>query len=205
METKYKLFLVAVLLSVQKLSAVELSLPQLSGKEGQTIEIAVTTGDLTGLNVVSFQFELDGFNPQNIKVLGVITAGTLSAGFGSVSYRVSNQRLVLAGAGSVPLAGSGVLFKIEAKLLRESWQSLGFYTQGTNLLNEGLPAPTFTNGHLSIESKPRISVYPSETVLAIGDELSFSAWGGAPPYTWQTTSPQVATFGIDGLLKALKT
>ena len=50
----------------------------------------------------------------------------------------------------------------------------------------------------------RISVYPLETVLAIGDELSFSAWGGAPPYTWQTTSPQVATFGIDGLLKALK-
>ena len=78
------LTLLAMLLGVLSAApafAVAVSAVSTSGLAGQTVNVSINTASLTGLNVDSFQFQLN-YSPGVVTATNIITASTLSGAAG---------------------------------------------------------------------------------------------------------------------------
>jgi len=142
-------FLISFFLSLQISAQVQVSLPDLvySSPIGTIIEIPVSCGTLTGLNVIAYQFNI-AFND------GVLvpespyysTVGTLSSTNGwTVMANAGVQNQVSIGAfGSGALSGSGTLLKLIFRISSAN----GNTPLGLNsfYFNAGNPQVTLVNG-----------------------------------------------------------
>lgn len=157
---------------------------------------------LTGLNVTSFKLQFT-FSQYSLTIDSVITAGTISQGWGNAFYNKNNTgRLDIAAAGSTPLSGSGILLFIKVTALNGgSWFS--FTDTLNNYFNEGSPKMILNNGYFNISALPSISIYPYSGLLTVGETLQFQSSGGKAPYTWSVTNPAVAKIDSNGLLTSL--
>ncbi len=171
---------------------------------GESVYVPVyIDSSLTGQNVTSFNFEFS-FDDYYITIDSVITAGTLTDGWGSVAFNLTgSERFSVAGASSNDLSGTGVLFFLKVESVRQGGSWLRFASDGNNYFNEGSPGVVLDDGYISVSSPPSIDISPDGGVIAVGDTKDFNAYGGASPYTWGVTNPSIATINSDGTVTAL--
>ena len=124
-----------------------------SGLAGQTVDITLSTGNLTGLGIVSLQFDLTYF-ANRVTAVDVIEAGTSvgAAGWGDATFNVTSGKITVSHAGTTPLTGSGPLlvirFLVNPAQLAASSTPL---TLSNFVFNEGVPNDTTTNNTLTIQ------------------------------------------------------
>ncbi len=144
--------LILLLVTVQLNGQVLINLPDLnfSSPAGTTIEIPVTTENLSGLNVIAYQFVIE-FD-QNVILPEspyFLTTGTISGANGwSVMVNVSSENQMTVGAfGAYPLSGAGILLKLLFNLqLLNGATPLSF---SSFLFNAGSPAVATISGSIT--------------------------------------------------------
>lgn len=198
--------LVLVGLAAARSWAVSITMPATSGLAGQTVNVAINTTDLTGLNVDSYQFALT-YNSSVVTATGIITTSTLTATAGwQAAYNVTSNggigQIKVSAAGSTALSGPGTLiivsFLINPTLLNGSSTVLSF---PSFTMNEGTPSVTTSNQSLTVNATPSFGINPASGEIVRGSTLQFSTFGSAtPPITWSTTDNTIATISGTGLL-----
>ncbi len=118
----------------------------LIGSVGETLQIPIAIGVLTGRNVTSFTFNLT-YDASDLTIEEVNTEGTLLAGQ-SVSVTPGTGQITVSYTGSQPLAGSGTLIKLVANLVAPGTSALDF-TSFT--LNSGTPAAAAIDGSITVQ------------------------------------------------------
>lgn len=142
-------FLAGLFFSLQLHAQVQVSLPDLTQSVpiGTIVEIPVSCGDLTGLNVIAYQFSVS-FNSTVLvpETPYFSTSGTLSSKTGwsaAANPNVQNQ-LTIGAFGSAALSGNGILLKLIFKVVSANGISpLDF---NSFLFNAGTPGATTENG-----------------------------------------------------------
>ena len=131
-------------------ASISAALPDSSAAIGDTIIVPVTIGDVTGQDVLSYQFTV-AFNAPNsilIPVNEVSTDGTLSGVSGwSVAPNINVPNQITVGAfGPTPLSGSGTLlrlkFVVSPTALNGQYSNLEFTAFQLN--SGGLPVSTIS-------------------------------------------------------------
>jgi uncharacterized protein YjdB len=177
-----------------------------SALAGQTVDITLSTTDLSGAGVLSYQLTLT-YNGALVSVVDALESGTLTetAGWGDATFNATGGQVRVSHAGTTALSGSGPLLRLRF-LVSASATSGGF----TNLVfqdfvfNEGAPLDTTANGSINVPATPVISVTPSGGELIRGQTLQFFVSGSVtPPVSWGTTQPSLATISGSGLLTAV--
>ncbi len=177
--------------------AVLLDVGDAAGTVGDTVLVAVTTPDLTGLGVYSYELTIT-WSSTYATALDASVTGTLTSPWGGVTTHPTAGRVDIAAAGVSPLSGSGTLVYLRFVLGPSSGNAN--LTFASSLFNEGSPATTRTNGSLSITALPVVTISPNTGEILVGETLAFSASGGSPPYTYQSSDNGVATFGGTSML-----
>jgi hypothetical protein len=185
--------------------AVQVTCGSGSGLAGETVEITLSTGDLTGLGIHSFQFDL-AYNSSVATAVGTSVAGTTagSAGWGNATINPVAGKVSVVDVGVSPLSGSGPLIKVQflinPSLLGGGGTGLGL-PSASFVFNEGAPVATTVAGFLSVNPTPIISVSPNTGEVIRAQNLQFFAGGSVTnPVTWSTSNPSVATISGTGLL-----
>jgi len=204
MKRKIIIVLLSLWLGGQFTQAILVRFPSLTGVVGDTLTVPLyVDNDLTGSNVTAFQFDI-GYYKNNVKLLEVSTLNTIASGYNNLIVKDYLDHFTIAGAGAQPLAGKGILLNIKLVLIISGSPIQFRNTVTNNYFNEGTQALTFSDGYLTINAKPVISVIPLNTVLNIGETQQFSVSGGTTPYTWSVSDNTMATITTAGILKVLK-
>lgn len=183
---------------------VELRIPDTTATVGDFINIPVyVDNSVTGENIYSYQFKIY-HNSARLSFVSIEIPGTLSQTWGTPASNVSGTNyLYIAGAGSAPLTGTGVLLYMRFQCMNSGGTSLNFDGgDANNYFNEGTPAVTLDNGYITIAALPVIDVYPDNGLLTVGDNMQFYVSGGTAPFSWFVTNPAVASINSSGLLTA---
>jgi hypothetical protein len=184
---------------------VGVSIPDTTVSLGADLWLPVRAdSSLTGRNVTSFQFQFS-FDPAMVEPDSVIQTGGLldGAGWNVTLHRPLTGVVRVAAAGTTPLAGIGPIFRLRLKLLQNGSLNFTFLDAASNLLNEGDPPVVLDNGWIQIHQPPSIDVWPDDGVLAIGEQLAFSAGSSAVPLIWSVSDSTVASIDGNGLLTAI--
>ncbi|MBI3124806.1 MAG: putative Ig domain-containing protein [Ignavibacteriales bacterium] len=133
---------------------VSVTFPTVSGAVGSSTTVPITVGDLTGLNVTSYQFTMN-YDKNIVEVTGIETADTKSS-VGQIQYNAdqANGKLLVAWANNTALTGSGTLLKIKITFKAAGMTDLD--PLATFLFNAGVPAAAITKGKATAAS---IQVY----------------------------------------------
>ncbi|MCX7797095.1 MAG: cohesin domain-containing protein [Melioribacter sp.] len=134
-----------LMLGTSTFAQVSVTLPNVSGASGVEKLGAITVGDLTGKNVLAFEFKLT-YDKNIVSIRGVDAAGTLVEGKGNLTVNADtvNGTLSVAWAHSAALSGQGTLLK-----LRIRFKSVGTTTLSTGAtfkFNAGNPVANVTSG-----------------------------------------------------------
>jgi hypothetical protein len=184
----------------QTAQAVDLDIGEASGIVGDTVLVAITTEDLTGLNIYSYQFTITWY-ADRATAIDAPVSGTITEPWGAPTVNGQPGRVDVAVAGTVPLTGAGTLIYLELILGPTAANaSLNF---DDFMFNEGDPADTLSNGYLYISAAPYINISPNSGEVAVGDSLEFSTGYGTPPYTYGTTDEAIGDFAGTDHLKGI--
>lgn len=198
----------AVLVTAAPARAVQVTTGSGSGLAGQTVDIPISVPNVTGLGIRSLQFDLS-YNGNIVTATDVIEAGGLvgAAGWSDASFDVdivsgATRRIRVATAGANALSGSGAMlfvrFVISPTQLNATASTLVLSALD---FNEGTPVDTTSNGTLTVNATPIITVSPNTGTVIRGNTLAFSVFGSVTnPVSWATTNPAIATIGGTGLL-----
>ncbi|MCK4640183.1 MAG: Ig-like domain-containing protein [Candidatus Marinimicrobia bacterium] len=184
-----------------------LRVPDSTATVGDFIDIPVyADSSLTGENIYSYRLQFQ-FYASRMQGVSAYSAGTLTESFGDPTINTSVPGLVtLAGAGSSPLTGTGILFYIRFEMLSSGGTYINFNGTENNYFNEGSPEIIFDNGYISISNPvvAAINISPDSKTMLVGDSLQFTVSGdGTAPYQWSVSDENVASISDNGLLKAL--
>jgi hypothetical protein len=200
------LALLALALSAASVAAqgeVQLSLPDVTVRPGAEVVVPVTVETpLAGRDVRAFTVVVR-YASAAVTPVAVETDGTLVDGL-SVEAEIDemDREVRVAAAAASPLTGSGVLFRVRFRGEAPGSVTLSFDPE-RSVLNQGEPALAFTDGRVTVETPPTVRLGPPEAVLLTGETATFTASGGAAPYTYETDDPAVATVDGDGLVTAV--
>lgn len=163
----------------QASNAIEVDFEAASGLAGTTLRIPLTTADVSGQEVVSFEAEIT-FNTAFIQVDGVST-GPMSSSWELVSNVTRPGTLRVGGIGTTPLSGSGTLFFLDVTLLAEGATTLGLQQFA---FNDGQPEVSATGGTVSILNGLSLDVnaglqVPEGSTATIGSGALKATAGGA--------------------------
>ncbi len=183
---------------------VELRIPDETATVGDFINIPVyVDNSVTGENVYSYQFQIYYYS-SSLTFVSIETAGTLLESWGAPITNISvTNYLSIAGAGSTPLSGTGILFYMRFECISSGGSPLYFNGgDANNYFNEGTPGVTLDDGYISITALPAIDIYPDNGLLSVGEGMQFNVSGGTAPYSWFVTNPAIASINSSGLLSA---
>jgi hypothetical protein len=188
--------------------AVQLATGSGSGLAGQAVDIALTATSTTGLNIKSFQFDLT-YNANLVTATDVLEATTLvsTAGWGDATFNVTTTagtgKIRVSHAGTTALTGAGVLLRIHFLINPAQLGAASTALTLSNLVfNEGTPNDTTSNGTLTINATPIVTVTPNSGEVIRGQTFGPFIFNGSitPPVTWSTTNPAVATISAAAVL-----
>jgi len=140
---------------------IPVSLPTINVAPGSTFTVPVTVGDLTGNEVISYDFHV-AFDPEIIQPASppFDVAGTLSSSMSITPNTDFSGHLIIAAFQAENLTGSGTLINLRFVALGEQGQSteLAFadYTDPNTefhpafQFNEGVPGRTITDGSVTV-------------------------------------------------------
>src|SRR5437899_4068719 len=199
------LLVLAALLGAAPARAVTVTCGNGSGIGGQTVEITLGTDSVTGLGIVSLQFEIT-YNQNIVTPVGVSEAGTSTgaAAWGHATFGVTAGKVHVSDAGTTALTGSGPLIKVQFQInpsqLNPTSTTLGL-TGSQFIFNEGTPTATTVNGTLTVLQTPFITVSPNTGEVIRTQTLQFTVSGNVTnPVNWSTSNPSIATISSTGLL-----
>ncbi len=142
--------------------AIDVILPTLAGDVGNSEIFPITVSDLTGKNVLSYEFTIT-FDKNVVKITGYDAVGTLSEGMSIVANTTVPGQIKVAAAGTAALSGAGTLLKLNIEYIAEGSSDLTF---ANFMFNEGTPDKKLTNGKVNIG---RIDLILPETKGNIGE------------------------------------
>ena len=148
--------------------AVNITLPSVTRQSGSPDDtLHITTGDLTGKNVYSFQFTLS-YTKNVVYITNALKSGlsTASGSLMNVNADTANGKITVAWAASSALSGSGTLVDIVVHYRNVGTTSLS--VGSTFIYNSGTPAVTVTNGQVII---PSIAVGFGNMSAHVGDTV----------------------------------
>ena len=137
-------------------AAVRVSLPRLGEAPSGRLTVPVMVGDLTGLGVTAFDFDLV-YNPAVLQFQGVDADETLSYGMTIMVNKATPGRLRVVAFGSSALASSGTLLRLNFKVTGTVVNGLGLNWMRFQF-NEGTPQATPASEHLrsKFQRTPRV-------------------------------------------------
>ncbi|MDR9420004.1 cohesin domain-containing protein [Gracilimonas sp.] len=92
-------------------------LPDIEADNYQSLEVEISTDDLSSLDIGSYQFKMN-YDADALQINDVMTSGTVSEN-GQASFNADNGVLSVAWAGSSNIGEGGVLLKMDIKILGE--------------------------------------------------------------------------------------
>ncbi len=151
---------------------------QISEPVGQVIEIPITTEDLSGSEVIAYQFTV-AFD-HNILVVEepyFSTSGTIS---GAVGWTVMGNagvqgQLTIGAFGSEPLEGSGTLLNLVFSVMAEQGSCQLVFN--TFMFNAGTPQASTVNGSFSNQYSdlPPVNNFIENVSITEGENICFDA------------------------------
>lgn len=179
---------------------IAISVGDTTGRKGDTLLIPISVSSLSVSDSV-YSGSMDvWFNTGVLEVIGIESAGTVSAGV-SIFYNTTTRKLAF--ADDAIITGSGVFVHLKARVKDQPSKDTTQVTLSNVLLNEGSPVPTVTKGVFRVLT---IAVSPKTppSIVVVGSEVQFSVSGDQiPPLTWTLSHPAVGTIGSDGKFTAL--
>jgi hypothetical protein len=160
--------------------------------QGDTILVSVGVDDVTGQNVLSYEFVLK-YDAAVLHPLEIIDAGTLGESKGwSVLSQQGVSSLRVGSYGAAPLIGAGVLFSVKCQVVG----SVGMATDlilDSFLFNNGSPGSNVVNGRYQVPGLPPLSpilVQPFDlaSISSYQVELSWQFDEGASGYRIQVAT-----------------
>ena len=130
---------------------VDVSLPDTSGCQGQTLEIPLTVGDVTGLNVIAFEFTVN-FDSQILEPFSPYysESGTMADGW-SIYQNHTTSSLTVGGFWTAPLSGSGTLIKIVLRVRDTALiGSSSILDIVSFVFNDGIPCVNVQDGSVEV-------------------------------------------------------
>jgi hypothetical protein len=164
-----RLFLLVVLLLTFSRAAatIEVSLPVITGKHGDTLDIPVLTTAIPDSGVLACQFTV-GFSSGVITVLDIVTEGTMVAQpRWSAAANIEGDSLTVGAYGSGFLTGSGTLGKVRCLIKGVAGATTGLILRQFTY-NAGSPVVTLKSGGISVVTGMRRegSVLPAVASLS---------------------------------------
>ena len=157
---------------------------------------------VTGLHVSSYELVVQ-FSAC-VRVDSAVSAGTITSSWGSPTCGDSaGPTIKIAGAGAVPMIGTGVLVYLRVSLPRDGACTNGYLSFVRAVLNEGNPSTVTRDGYITIVTPPSLSVSPVTALMTAGETGQFQVSGGTPPYAWSSTNSAVARVDSTGLVRAV--
>lgn len=177
---------------------IQISVGNVSGLVGQSIQIPINTSDITGNDIFSFEFDF-AFDPAVINITGVTTVGTMGAnGFVDINFdNNAGTGRVAWGSGNPLPSQSGTLVFILADVVGKAPGGSAFSTSNF-IYNVGAPAVAEFPGTITVTNQsPSINAVPDQSG-AEGALLTFNVSGSDPDGDALTYSaanlPSGATF-----------
>lgn len=139
---------------------IPVSLPKLSGSTGTLVSIPVTTGSLTGRNVIAYDMEIS-FDPNVLQLQAspITSAGTVSSSMSIFANANITGKLKLSAFTTMPLSGSGTLLYLNFKVIGTTGSFTALNWQ-TFYYNEGNPSSTVTNGSYTVSGRSVRTIMP---------------------------------------------
>jgi len=157
---------------------------------GDSVEVPITTGDLTGLGVFAYQSRIT-YDSTIVRVAAVLGTGTLSSGL-QIAYRDTLDTLRISAAGSLALVGSGTLLKVRFKSAASGTGVTSPIHIVTFSFNEGIPTATAQSGSISIIGPPTPPslISPADNSIGVSNSptLTWAASAGANSYRLQVST-----------------
>lgn len=141
---------------IPALSAVSVSLPKVAADQGDTIEVAISTSDLTGQNVFDFNGVVS-FQENVVDFLGASASGCLTtqAGWGNPTVNTSeNGQAIFANFGANALSGAGNLIKLQFHLSGNFGDSTALTFTSFAFSRISNITPQLVNGKIKINLQP---------------------------------------------------
>ena len=176
------------------------SIPDTAMGLADSIDVPIFTGDLTALNIFSFESRIV-YDSTIVRYSSIVASGTLSNNF-TISARDTLDTLRVAAAGSQALSGGGILLKVRFRTKTGSTGVSSPLKLAAFKFNEGEPSATTHDGSISIVAAPLaptlVSPADNATSQATNLSLSWNAAAGATSYRLQiSTSNTFATTNVD--------
>jgi Cadherin-like/Bacterial Ig domain/Cohesin domain/Secretion system C-terminal sorting domain len=151
--------------TVTEAVSIFVTLPNIEGIAGQTGSIPVSTSDLSGTGVFSFDFTVS-FDPDVVQLTGVSGGGgTAQACSIQSNSGVAGQIRVSAGC-SAELSGPGPMVFLEASFVSEGSSTLQWSTMA---FNEGSPSAGLTNGSVTVTA---VSVTATDDIAVTQEDVA---------------------------------
>jgi len=177
---------ILLVLALPARAQVILTIDGASARVGQTLRIPVRVAGLDGQDITSYQIKLT-YAADVLAITAIETAGGVAAGL-APAVNLSTPGLVqVAGAGTVPIAGSGVLFEIVAEVT------------GADLLGERIFTPRFDEALFFTSQSIPVGVSTTSGAFSVrGIELAVEALTSAAgaPFSTPITICDLAGFGV---------
>jgi hypothetical protein len=176
----------------------------LTGNAGAAITIPVTSEDVTGKAVLSYQFTVT-YDATKINLTGVSITGTMSSAMTApvVNTSVAGQ-ITVAAAGTSALVGGTTLVNLVGTIVAGGTTTVHF----TNFqYNEGTPSAGGVDGIITVvaPAKPVVISFapnPKPTAVSQNNIVAFNVRakdpnGGSITYTWKVNGAVVKGPGAD--------
>lgn len=166
---------------------------------GDTVLVPVTTTDLTGLDVTSYEFEMsyDTTVVEPVEGESIVTEGTLSSNFSADGNVISPGVLRVGAFGNNALQNAGTLVFVQLRVKATGTSPLGF-VPNTFRFNNGSPVAATGGGSLTSSSSPPVAASDTFSVSEDGTLLA-SSGGGAVGHSADISARQsVANGGVNG-------
>ncbi|MCK5087984.1 MAG: M6 family metalloprotease domain-containing protein [Melioribacteraceae bacterium] len=179
-----------------QVSYIDVSLPDLSCTPGVSINVPVTVSNLTGENIIAYQFKVT-FDNTVLNATGIETSGTLSDVSGwTVLPNPNNPGEIIVGAfGANELTGSGILVYLNFDIVTSEGSSILAFQSFT--FNSGDPNANTTDGSVTVTPEPPDSLIvtpENRDVTAEAGSTTFDissnvSWMVIEAVDWLSVSP----------------
>lgn len=183
-------------------TAIGFSISSATITEKDTFTVSLNADSLlTGRSVYGYRFYLT-YSPTYFEFLEVEDVSSILSSWGTPTLNSSNEgTLIMAGAGTTPLAGSGAMIYLKFRAKRSGNAYISFNST-ESYLNERNPASVFTNGYIIAAARSYPNIYPDQQQLFVGDEVQMSVSGGVAPYVYSVENTSVVVVNDGNKIKA---
>ncbi|NIA29959.1 MAG: hypothetical protein GWP06_08630, partial [Actinobacteria bacterium] len=186
-------------------NAVAVSLSDLEKPAGAAFQLAVNTGNLSGLKVYSAYVILT-FDETLLTANNATSSGTLTAGWGDPVYTITPGRIVIAMGGVQALKNSGSLVKINFTLAADAKEGVKTPVAFERFTyNEGTPPVVLSTGIISVRDVSMPVIDKGPIVFGETPTTTSILWSTNEPTTAKTEYGMTSDYGDEKISEQLST